>query len=248
MPYDSTTPRPDGGWFDRIPSAQEIRDAWGNAQQQSLQQQPLPTAQEIRDFYSGMAADPLGNAALVTAPVPVVGDITGLAADAQMYATDPESRTWGNYGLSALGALPFVPSMAAISRAAGVPVEQALDMSQEARIDALRSGIGSNLVDLFHGTTPEAFESINEQGILNGPAYFTPRRSIAEDYGDLDSILEVRLPSGELMVDLDLPGGQLLPPQAAAGFLDWPSPDDATIEDFIDGGYSVGVKKSVLLR
>ena len=49
-------------------------------------------------------------------PVPLVGDVAGLAADAYRYKTDPESRTPLNFGLSALGALPFVPSMAGVLR------------------------------------------------------------------------------------------------------------------------------------
>lgn len=40
---------------------------------------------------------------------PAIGDLVGLALDAHMYKTQPETRTWGNFGLSALGALPFVP-------------------------------------------------------------------------------------------------------------------------------------------
>jgi len=49
-------------------------------------------------------------AALGTAPVPVLGDVVGLGADAYRYATQPEERTAGNYALTALGALPFIPS------------------------------------------------------------------------------------------------------------------------------------------
>jgi hypothetical protein len=43
--------------------------------------------------------------------VPGLGDLAGLAADANMYATDPGSRNWLNYGLSAAALLPGVPSM-----------------------------------------------------------------------------------------------------------------------------------------
>mgnify|MGYP000988061706 CR=1 FL=1 len=56
--------------------------------------------------------DTLDAAALSLSPVPLVGDAAGLLADGYRYATDPSSRTPLNYGLSALGALPFVPSMA----------------------------------------------------------------------------------------------------------------------------------------
>lgn len=53
----------------------------------------------------------LDRLATLSAPIPVVGDVAGLAADAHRYATEPESRTLGNFGLSALGALPFIPNM-----------------------------------------------------------------------------------------------------------------------------------------
>lgn len=58
--------------------------------------------------------DFLDMSALATSPVPVVGDAVGLGADAYRYATDPSSRTPLNFGLTALGALPFVPPAAAI--------------------------------------------------------------------------------------------------------------------------------------
>lgn len=47
----------------------------------------------------------LGAASMIPGPT---GDILGPLADAYMYASDPSSRTWGNFGLSALGLLPFV--------------------------------------------------------------------------------------------------------------------------------------------
>jgi hypothetical protein len=63
--------------------------------------------------------NPIDAAALAVSPVPVVGDIAGLANDVRHYVTDPESRTWGNAILTLIGLLPFVPSAAgAMGRAA----------------------------------------------------------------------------------------------------------------------------------
>jgi hypothetical protein len=53
---------------------------------------------------------PLDAAAMVTGGVPVVGDLTGLAADVDMYMRDPESRNIPNYLLTAAGVLPFLPA------------------------------------------------------------------------------------------------------------------------------------------
>ena len=59
---------------------------------------------------------PLDAAALITSPVPVVGDVTGLAADVDMYMRDPESRNIPNYILSAAGVVPFVPAASQIRK------------------------------------------------------------------------------------------------------------------------------------
>lgn len=61
----------------------------------------------------------LDTAALATMPVPVLGDAVGLGADAYRLAKNPEERTPLNYGLAALGALPFVPPMAGVVRGGG---------------------------------------------------------------------------------------------------------------------------------
>jgi hypothetical protein len=63
--------------------------------------------------------DVLNALAISSSPIPVAGDIAGIAADAHMYKTDPASRTWGNYGLSALGLLPYIPPAAASVGALG---------------------------------------------------------------------------------------------------------------------------------
>lgn len=55
----------------------------------------------------------LDTAALATSPVPILGDVLGLGADAYRFATDPESRNAPNYALAALGLLPFVPAAGA---------------------------------------------------------------------------------------------------------------------------------------
>jgi GNAT superfamily N-acetyltransferase len=54
-------------------------------------------------------SDVLGGMALVTAPIPVVGDVAGAVSDAAMYAAYPEERTMLNAGMSLAGLLPFVP-------------------------------------------------------------------------------------------------------------------------------------------
>ena len=76
--------------------------------------------QYVSDALPGGSLNPevnsqgiLDGAALSTTAVPVLGDLLGLGADVNRYATDPESRTAGNFALSGLGMLPFVPAMTA---------------------------------------------------------------------------------------------------------------------------------------
>jgi hypothetical protein len=69
---------------------------------------------DVGQAVGGYARDnPLETVA--SSGVPVVADAAGLLADAKMYATDPESRTWGNAALTGAGLLPFVPAMAGMT-------------------------------------------------------------------------------------------------------------------------------------
>jgi len=132
--------------------------------------------------------NPLEAAALLTSPIPVVGDAMGLLSDAKMYATDPESRTAGNMAMSALGALPFVPAMGVIKNAG-------LDMSQAARMARARE-MGFDTSRTFYHGSPDArgikesgFATMKERmpggdGRRGGPYFFTDDRRIASSYAN----------------------------------------------------------------
>lgn len=60
-------------------------------------------------------------AAVASSPVPVVGDLLGVAADAKRLYENPEERTALNVGLAGLGALPFMPSIGAVKNVAKAP-------------------------------------------------------------------------------------------------------------------------------
>jgi ADP-Ribosyltransferase in polyvalent proteins len=92
----------------------------------------------------------LDTMALSTAPIPVVGDILGLAADANRYLREPESRTPLNFGLSALGLLPFVPSVAGTLGKGGARLGETLDLAPEARMS--RAKEQGYIGPLYHGT------------------------------------------------------------------------------------------------
>ena len=74
--------------------------------------QSLKVRQQPRTQLTGQGL--LDTAAIGLSPVPVIGDAIGLAADASRYINDPSSRTPLNFGLTALGMLPFVPPATAI--------------------------------------------------------------------------------------------------------------------------------------
>ena len=106
---------------------------------------------------------PLDAAALITSPVPVVGDVTGLAADVDMYMRDPESRNIPNYILSAAGVVPFVPAASQV-----------------------RKGIKA-----YHGS-PHSFDRFSTESIGTGEGaqaygrglYFAGEEGVAKGYRD----------------------------------------------------------------
>jgi hypothetical protein len=58
--------------------------------------------------------NPADSAALALSPVPIVGDVAGVAADIHHYYQNPDDLTWQNLSLSALGLVPWVPHGAAM--------------------------------------------------------------------------------------------------------------------------------------
>ena len=73
----------------------------------------FPISSRRRELLKESVRRRLNMAALVTAPFPGIGDVTGFAADAFEVAEDPSLL---NFGLIGLGGLPFVPSIAATKR------------------------------------------------------------------------------------------------------------------------------------
>lgn len=105
-------------------------------------------------------------------------------------------------------------------------------------------GSGGGRVTMYHGTTPEGFSGINSSGKIDGPAFFSNRRSNAEDYGQ--HIVEVDVPTNVLKIDADMPGAYLMSVDEANGYFNnkgW------TIDDYIRANrYSFGVDGDVPIR
>jgi hypothetical protein len=132
--------------------------------------------------------DLLDNAALATAPIPIVGDVLGLGADAHRFATDPESRTWGNAGLAALGLLPFVPPLMSaglgkLAKARGVDITP-----------PSMTGPGKNEAGaiVYHGS-PHKFDQFDSSKIGTGEGaqayghglYLAENPAVAKEYSKL---------------------------------------------------------------
>ncbi len=113
--------------------------------------------------YGEGEISPLDAAAMSTMLVPGVGDVTGLAADVDMYMRDPESRNIPNYLLTAAGALPFLPAASQV-----------------------RKGIKA-----YHGS-PHSFDRFSTEQIGTGEGaqaygqglYFAGNEKVAQGYRD----------------------------------------------------------------
>ena len=129
---------------------------------------------------------PLEANAMMAAPVPILGDILGLAADAKMYATEPESRTLPNFALSAAGALPFVPNAAMF---AGLLAKTA-DVDALAKAKLARAG-GADPKDVwrehgwFEGPDGEWRFEIDDSGADFGSGRLGHKLSEAVDHSEL---------------------------------------------------------------
>jgi ADP-Ribosyltransferase in polyvalent proteins len=99
--------------------------------------------------------------ALSTAPIPVVGDALGLAADVNRYLREPQSRTPLNFGLSALGLLPFVPAVAGTLGKGGAKLGKTLDLTPEARMS--RAKEQGYIGPLYHGTVHDEYERLGAE-------------------------------------------------------------------------------------
>jgi hypothetical protein len=138
-----------------------------NARRANIGQGPY-----VRPDTSGqdLTGELLNAGSIAMSPVPVVGDILGLAADARMYQTDPASRTMGNYGMTLAGLLPFIPGAAAVRSAKAIEeaASRGLDMSQGARMQ--RAAEQGFLPQTFYHGTPDS-RGILESGFSKQGAY-----------------------------------------------------------------------------
>lgn len=99
--------------------------------------------------------NPIDAAALASTPIPVIGDVAGLANDVRHYWSEPDSRTWQNYTMTALGLFPFVPPAMPITRAAGktANAKQTIDHVHDAATYDQPQGDRDMLAQLLRGNS-----------------------------------------------------------------------------------------------
>jgi len=134
--------------------------------------------------------DFLDMSALATSPVPVVGDVVGLGADAYRFGTDPSSRTPLNFGLAALGALPFLPPL--MSAGLGKFAQsQGKTLSAPSMTGPARNQAGAIV---YHGS-PHKFDQFDSSKIGTGEGkqqqgvgmYLAESDKVAQKYADKES-------------------------------------------------------------
>jgi hypothetical protein len=117
----------------------------------------------------------------------------------------------GNYALSTLGVLPFVPGVAAVRAARGASnaLEGTLDMSQAARMQrAAEQGFNVDM-PVYHGTDQGFEEFVPKAGLSGRASYFTDNPDVASAYAMGDVRYKQRGPEGSQVIPAFVRGNLL---------------------------------------
>lgn len=153
--------------------------------------QSLKARQQPRTQLTGQGL--LDTAAIGLSPVPFIGDALGLAADASRFYNEPESRTPLNFGLAALGLIPFVPPL--VSAGLGKFAQsQGKTLTAPSMTGPARNQAGAIV---YHGS-PHKFDqfnvnskSANDMGLLGNvetersAAFLSNNPNFSKEYGDV---------------------------------------------------------------
>ena len=150
----------------------------------------------LQDYVRNMTPRrALDDAAVALSPIPIVGDVVGGVSDAAMYYSEPEQRTLGNYGMSLLGMLPFIPAAGVTRRVGEMNFDPRFDprKKEQERLKTLTTE-----VDEKAGKIPT--KSIYD---LEGKPFITTMSDRTDARGVLEAINNVELPH-----QVKLHGGQ----------------------------------------
>lgn len=147
----------------------------------------MPTLSELYGLLKGYAKDAmpggslnpevsrqsvLDGAAIASSPVPVLGDLIGLGADVNRYMNEPETRTMGNFALSGLGMLPFVPAMGGMIK---TPVGRIPETGEETR----------KLSEMLKRAGERAGYSVSHERSAVSPSQYVTFRKASDETGDM---------------------------------------------------------------
>ena len=175
-------------------------------------------AVNLGEMFEYETQDYLDAVATSTMLSPVVGDLAGIAADVNMYATEPESRNWFNYLFTAAGVLPFVPAASQVRKARRTArklheIDNLYHGSNkdfdEFSDDAIGGGQGAQMVGHGHyfSSSEDRADEFRAFGLKRDEEYETflqneyEKADQMQDYGRMD-MLE-RLMGGFRPKDLD---------------------------------------------
>jgi hypothetical protein len=160
--------------------------------------------QERAQSEAALKRSGIAGALIQSAPqfIPGAGDAIGLGNDIKMYLEDPSQRTWKNYGLTALGALPFVPSVASSIKRVDDAIETTAKLGS--KIEAKAAGkvddIPAQAIDPHETRFSQGTVSYEKQ--RNGGAvrytYDDIAGSMKQNGWQGEAIDVVRMPDGKL--------------------------------------------------
>jgi hypothetical protein len=199
----------------------ELRDVFSS---NSMARNPILGKMDPRDMAQGLSATQPMSPAMSNALmgfVPGVGDAIGLGQDMANYATDPGSRNWLNYGLSAAALIPGVPRVARAKVEPGSaewfdqmrPPPPTLDEQISSYFNGVNvpkmSKPGPVSTPIFHGSQSRVTELSPELStnaltrMLGRPTYFgTPSLDLAKSYGPQVSRLQANI-KNPLVIDMN---------------------------------------------
>jgi len=139
--------------------------------------------------YGEGEISPLDAAAMSTMLVPGVGDVTGLAADVDMYMRDPESRNIPNYLLTAAGVLPFLPAASQVRKGIKAYHGSPYDFD-EFKTEAIGSGEGSQAYGqgLYFAESEDVARGYRDA--LTGPRVQRAQSLLRQSGNDVDLAIE----------------------------------------------------------
>lgn len=163
-----------------------------------LTRNPYSAGAELEVGYGENQMAPTDLAAIITSSVPIVGDVLGLAADADMYFRDPQSRTLLNYLLSAAGMVPLVPAAsqaAKVAKAVGEePDLQFLHNTSASKLKRQEAMGGMPVPSIAVTRQDIPFEGFGDITLVGKPESFDPKTNRSNVVYDADAYT-IRAPS-----------------------------------------------------